>query len=74
MANVYLLWPTHTFADGDDDGGKLIGVYESVEAANAAQLRVAGQPGFISNPEGFEISEYAVNKDHWRDGYVVPNA
>jgi len=70
VAKVYLLWHTHTFPDGREDD-KLIGVYESNAAAQAAQDRVGRQPGFIETPEGFEIGEYTVNKDHWHEGYVT---
>jgi hypothetical protein len=70
MQKVYLLWHTHVFA-GEEDDSKLIGVYDSPEAAKTAQLRVASQPGFVSTPEGFEISEYELNKDHWQQGYTT---
>jgi hypothetical protein len=33
MQKVYLLWHTHTFPDGSDDDGKLIGVYDSHASA-----------------------------------------
>jgi homoserine kinase type II len=70
MQKVHLLWHTHTFSDGREDD-KLIGVYDSHAAAVAARGRVGEQPGFVDNPEGFEISEYTVNKDHWQEGYVT---
>jgi hypothetical protein len=70
MTKVYLLWHTHALNEGDDDS-KLIGVYDSLLAAKAGQLRVENQPGFVSTPEGFEISEYEINKDHWQEGYVT---
>ena len=70
LRKVYLLWHTHTFPDGREDE-KLIGVYDSHAAAEVARLRVSEQPGFADTPEGFEISEYTVNKDHWQEGYVI---
>jgi hypothetical protein len=70
MKTVYLLWHTHEFENGPDDE-KLIGVYESELAARRAQARVAGQPGFRENPEGFEIAAYELGQDHWTEGYVI---
>jgi len=70
VQKVHLLWHTHTFQDGREDD-KLIGVYDTHAAAVAARRRVAEQPGFVDTPEGFEISEYTTNKDHWQEGYVI---
>lgn len=70
MQKVYLLWHNHTFDDGREDD-KLLGVYESEAAAVAAKARVAHQPGFIENTEGFCISPYELNKDNWTSGYVT---
>lgn len=28
-------------------------------------------PGFKKSPNGFYIDEYAIDKDHWVDGYVT---
>ncbi|AMB44063.1 hypothetical protein [Methylobacterium sp. AMS5] len=69
MDTVYLLW--HVRADDQHaDDAKLIGVYRSQESADAAVLRVKGQPGFRDHPEGFEISVYSLDKDHWTTGFV----
>jgi hypothetical protein len=70
VQKVHLLWHIHTFPNGREDD-KLIGIYDSHAAAEAARHRVAEQPGFADNPEGFEISEYTVNKDHWQEGYIT---
>ena len=69
MRNVYLLWHTHRLGDGDNE--KLIGLNESLAAAKAAQLRIADKPGFALTLQGFEISEYEINKDHWTEGFVT---
>jgi RimJ/RimL family protein N-acetyltransferase len=67
---VFLLWHTHALSDEHEDE-KLIGVYGSLSLAQDAQHRVASQPGFADTPEGFEISEYELDKDHWRQGYAT---
>lgn len=69
MDTVYLLW--HVRADDPcHEDAKLIGVYRSQASADAAVLRVKGQPGFRDHPEGFEISVYPLDKDHWTEGFV----
>jgi hypothetical protein len=70
MDKVFLLWFTHTFADDREDE-LLIGVYSSEEAAKAAQLRIGQEKGFVDQPEGFLISPYVLDQDHWASGYIL---
>ncbi len=70
MDAVFLLWHVHKFENGEDDE-KLIGVYRSEDDAKGAIQRVAGMPGFVDLPDGFEICRYELNKDHWTEGYVM---
>jgi hypothetical protein len=76
---VYLLWHVHRSDDETDE--KLIGVYSTEAMARDAGIRLAIQPGFVDLPElltddgagqgGFFISPYAIDEDHWSEGYVV---
>lgn len=68
--NVYVLHHIHTFEDGEEDV-KLIGVYSTKEEAEKAIKRVEAQSGFCDAPEGFHISRYTLDKDHWTEGYVT---
>lgn len=68
--SVFLLWHTHVLPGGDEDS-KLLGVYTSRRGALAAEKRLGGQPGFAEAPEGFEVSEYVLNRDEWREGFVT---
>jgi hypothetical protein len=63
--SVYLLWHTR----GDDE--LLVGVYENEAEANAAQNRVRSKPGFVEGVGEFEIAEYLLNQDHWKEGYKL---
>jgi len=63
--SVYLLWYTR----GDDE--LLIGVYENKAEATAAQHRVKVKPGFAEGTGEFEIAEYQLNQDHWKEGYKI---
>jgi hypothetical protein len=67
---VYLLWHVRVDDQYADDA-KLIGAYRSRESADPAVLRVKGQPGFRDHPEGFEVSAYPLDKDHWTEGFVT---
>jgi hypothetical protein len=68
--NVFLLWHVHELP-GDEEDEKLIGVYSSLERAEQAQQRAATQRGFRDAPTGFCIDPYAVDEDHWTQGYVT---
>jgi hypothetical protein len=74
MSEVFLLWHTHRFPDGDEDE-KLIGVYSTRENAEAAIKRVGDKKGFVDQPEGFEICPYRLDFDHWTEGYMpIPDS
>ena len=51
------------------DDAKLIGVYRSLTAAEAAIARLVDQPGFRDHPEGFRVDVYGLDQDHWREGF-----
>ena len=57
--------------EGEPDIELLIGVYASESAAKAAIERLKGQRGFVEFPEGFQIHPYEIDKDHWREGYIL---
>jgi homoserine kinase type II len=67
--SVFLVWHVHQTDGGDDE--KLIGVYSTMEDAEAAVRRSRVQPGFRDFPDGFELDEYELNRDHWTEGFVT---
>jgi hypothetical protein len=81
-ATVFLVQHLHLLPHDEEDI-KVVGVYTSRAAAVAAIERVAKQPGFrdfpaiidpatsASNAEGFYVDEYALDLDHWSEGYVT---
>jgi hypothetical protein len=68
--DVFVLHHVHVFDDGEEDV-KLIGVYSSQANAVAAIDRLRQQPGFRDMLEGFTISRYPIDLDHWTEGYVT---
>jgi hypothetical protein len=65
---VFLLWHVRELPDGEEDS-KLIGVYSSRQAADAARDRAVQLPGFRDLPDGFTIDSYEIDRDEWREGY-----
>jgi len=59
---LYLLHHRHVSDDKSDEDVKLIGIYTTSEAAEAAIARVQGAPGFVDHPDGFEIAAYEVDR------------
>jgi hypothetical protein len=69
MEYVYVL---HHVREDDElrEDAKLIGVYRSQSSAEEAVTRLSSQPGFSDYPQGFEIDELRLDKDHWEEGFV----
>jgi hypothetical protein len=71
MSEVHLLWFAREMPEGEEDVELLIGVYSSEAEAKAAIERVKNKRGFADFQEGFQISTYQVNCDHWDEGFVI---
>jgi hypothetical protein len=70
MQTVYLLYHSHDLGNGETDD-KLIGVYSDEANAEAARIRASTFEGFRDAPDGFLISPYELNRDHWQEGYIT---
>ena len=80
MDTVYVLEHSHS-PTPDNDEVKLIGVYRTRAAAEAAVARLRDQPGFRDFPrivepdtdidEGFHINELVLDQDSWVGGYIT---
>jgi len=69
MTHVFVVQHVHEAPDGDEDT-KFIGVYATEEDARAAVARLSTQPGFREHQDGFHITRYELNRDHWAEGFV----
>ena len=67
--SVRLLWFVREREDGEDTE-LLIGVYGTEQDAKAAIGRLRDKPGFAEFPQGFQTAQYAINEDHWTQGFV----
>ena len=71
---VYGLWFVRERKESEDIE-LLIGMYESEAEAKAAIDRLAGKPGFVDFPNGFQVHTYELGRDSWVDGFIEePNA
>jgi len=70
VTSVFLLQHTHVHSDGTEDD-KIIGIYSSKQAAEAAVKRAVKREGFNKSPEGFNIDECTLDEDDWIEGYFT---
>ena len=68
---VHVLWFVKQMPEGKEDVELLIGVYSSEVEAKAAIERLKGKRGFADFQDGFEISAYPLNRDHWTEGFII---
>ncbi|HET9400083.1 MAG TPA: hypothetical protein VFO34_03945 [Candidatus Acidoferrales bacterium] len=71
MDSVFLLWYVLPSPDTENENELLIGVYSAEEEARAAIKRLQRKPGFVTALDGFQIHPYELNKDHWKEGFVL---
>ena len=84
MDTVFIVQHVHLLLPQEEEDVKLIGAYRSLQSALSAVKRVANAPGCRDHPnvvdpsyagvgtgEGFHISEYRLDEDHWTSGYVT---
>jgi hypothetical protein len=73
MTNINTVYVLHHVRsdDTDDTNVKLIGIYRTREAAEAAIARLSQLLGFRDYPDGFHVGAYELDKDHWVDGFVT---
>lgn len=50
--------------------GKLIGIYSTPEAAQAAIERLRDKPGFKDHPDRWRIHPRTLNRDSWARGFA----
>jgi hypothetical protein len=67
---TYVVQHVHEFEDDSEDI-KFIGVYSTFEKAEQAVRRLSMEVGFCDTPEGFHISEYEIDEDHWTEGFIT---
>jgi hypothetical protein len=66
---VFLAW--HEYDNEGCDETKLLGVFSTRDRAEGAVAARRSKPGFVDFPDGFDVSEVAVDLDQeWMDGFV----
>ena len=68
-ANVYIVH--HVRKTSEEEDIKLIGVYSTASRAQGAVDRLRSAEGFKSHPDGFTVSPYVLDQDHWTEGFLI---
>lgn len=71
MATVYMLKHVYHSTESPWET-KIIGIYSSIEKANAAAFELQKQPGFIDHPEGFELYTIELDAIWFKERVTVP--
>jgi hypothetical protein len=66
-ASVFCLWYIEDAVQMA--GGKLVGIFSTVDVATAARIALTADNGFLAEPEGWPLDTYVVNEDHWTSGF-----
>lgn len=67
MKTVFILH--HSYELEGCDETKLIGAYSTKEQAELAITRLKDKNGFKYRPDAFEITEYELDQDNWKEGF-----
>jgi hypothetical protein len=57
--------------NGEYEDVKLIGVFRSQSAANAAVKALREKPGFDTAKKGFSVEEFVLDQCDWKEGFVI---
>lgn len=68
MKKLFDLWYVRGYHDREDTRLH-IGIYSSVENAEAAIAKLQPMPGFSEWQDGFEIHETGLNQTNWESGF-----
>ena len=68
--HVYIVHHVREISEERDDV-KLIGVYTTESQARGAVSRLKSAAGFRAYPDGFTVSPYELNVDHWTEGFIT---
>jgi hypothetical protein len=68
MTIVFTLYHIYEKPNGEEEI-KLIGIYSSMEKANATLQRLKSKPGFVDYPDNFEIFDVKLDRDGWTEGF-----
>jgi hypothetical protein len=52
----------------ENDSGVLIGVYQTESGARSAIEQLRAKPGFVNDPEGFQIHSRELDHTSWSEG------
>lgn len=63
MSSVFILH--HTYGNSESESYKILGVFSTKTKANSEISKYLELPGFKESPNGFTVTEYALDEPHW---------
>ena len=71
MTDVFVLHHVIVYSP-ENENVKLIGVYTTEVQGNLAIERLKNRPGFSDSRGNFHLEAYALDLDHWTEGFGPP--
>ena len=70
MTHVHFLYHIDEKKTDGYHHGKLIGIYSTIEFAQAAIKHLGDRPGFRDHPDRWKIYSRTLNRDSWPEGFA----
>ncbi|NLD49903.1 MAG: hypothetical protein GX660_22400 [Clostridiaceae bacterium] len=67
----YIYYLQHFYEIEDIEIVTNIAVYSSREKAEKALLKFRNHPKFANYPKCFNIDEYKIDEDNWKEGFIT---
>ncbi|MFU6991258.1 hypothetical protein [Pseudomonas paraeruginosa] len=67
MSSVFILH--HTYENSESESYKILGIFRTKTKANSEIPKYLELPGFKESPNGFTVTEYALDEPHWLSGF-----
>ncbi|ENT5109973.1 hypothetical protein [Pseudomonas aeruginosa] len=67
MSSVFILH--HTYGNSESESYKILGVFSTKTKANSEISKYLELPEFKEFPNGFTVTDYALDESHWLSGF-----
>ncbi|EPG6698772.1 DUF7336 domain-containing protein [Pseudomonas aeruginosa] len=67
MSSVFILH--HTYGNSESESYKILGIFRTKTKANSEISKYLELSGFKESPNGFTVTEYALDEPHWLSGF-----
>ncbi|HIE2398593.1 TPA: DUF7336 domain-containing protein [Pseudomonas aeruginosa] len=67
MSSIFIR--CHTYGNSESESYKILGIFRTKTKANSEISKYLELPGFKESPNGFTVTEYALDEPHWLSGF-----